>query len=509
MDNYLRSPKRESTLLFLLIAVFTLTRLPLLFFLPLVQDEAIYSIMIEEQAHHPTLIPTLFLQSVSWKPILFYWVYASLSRIPLALGFPLEAVYRFPSFIFGLLTIVPLFLLLRKAGASESIAFFSVLIFLISMPSLYPNGAAITDTLFFFLAVCSLYLYADENSPLGGSRFLAAGAFAFLAFFTKYIVAFMIPVLAVAFFLSKKDERAPLSIASLTGLLKNRLLVLSLLAVPLALIAHLALLDSAGLAKELYISEFQIHSGGDGLSTQFSMLIGSLRVLMMGAGLWFALSLFGFWRFWKENLFMSAWFLLTIFPILSGYFMVWYYLPVMPAIAYFAAMALLKWDKIEKPDMFFMLFFTVILVLTLISIIYSYITIYSDFSPQKEAAMLLQGKSGVLVLGGYAPSIPAYLALYDAGRSGTQDFGWILNQDGLGRAQALSFLSDYHTAAYPVTEGSFSAMFTQMGTTFRKASDLTKPNYVVMVREEGINISDADLIYDSTNLQVYRMNTHD
>ena len=100
----------DKSLLIILAALFLLSRIPAMLYMPFVQDESLYSVMIEEQAAHPTLIPTLFGYPVSWKPALFFWTYAALSRVQL----PIELAYRLPSLAFGLLTVIIIGLLVEN-----------------------------------------------------------------------------------------------------------------------------------------------------------------------------------------------------------------------------------------------------------------------------------------------------------------------------------------------------------------------------------------------------------
>ena len=70
--------QKNKTMLFLavLVVFYLITRLPVLDYLPLVQDEALYSIMIEEQRESLTLVPTFLGYEVSWKMAPFFWIYS-------------------------------------------------------------------------------------------------------------------------------------------------------------------------------------------------------------------------------------------------------------------------------------------------------------------------------------------------------------------------------------------------------------------------------------------------
>lgn len=480
---------KDINLILILAAVYILTRLPLLFYLPFIQDEAVYAIMIEEQIQNPTSIPTFLGYPVSWKPPLFFWTYSVLSDLPL----PLEAAYRFPSFIFGLLSLFPLFYLLRNVGCSKSIAFFSLLIFLFSYVAAYPQTTLLTDSLLFFLICSSLYLYSEKK--FGDWCFLAAGVVAFLAFFVKTVVALMIPLLALSLLYAYQREK-----------LRNLLFIISLLAIPLAFFAHFMLLDSVGLAEELYFSEMKGHVVNEGGPMgQLGLLVGSLVLFLPGAGIWFALSLVGLWNNWKENLFMSFWYLMMVFPILFGYFMPWYYLPVMPALAYFSALVLVKWENKEKIDAFFWIFLSGALLLSLLLSSMLYVFTADQFIAQKEAGLLLTGKENVLIIGQYAPAIPAYKVLTERESGESLDFGWVLGHRNFSNEEAFDYVEDYNTEKYDVIDGSFSSIFTRHDINFRKDTDLTEFDYVVAIEQDGFNLPFAEPIYNNSDIVIFKV----
>lgn len=484
-------PKNDRTLILILVAIYLLTRLPLLQFLPLVQDENLHSIMAEEQAEHLTLIPTFMGYPVSWKPAPFIWAYSALSRMPL----PIEARYRLPSLLFGLITIPPLFLLLRNLGLSRNLAFFSILMFLFSLVSLYPDDAMHADAMAFFFTTCSLYLYTMQDPKIQKNwMFVLAALFAGLAFLTKLVVAFIIPVLAVVYFYDKDKSRKTF---------RNPFFLLSLLVVPLLFILYFFLLESAGLGQESYVLDIVGKMANpQGIGSQANSFFGSFYVVLVGLGLWFALSLFGFKRYWKGNLTMAAWYVLTLFPFLTSSYMPWYYLPVMPAIAYFAAMLLIVDEGKERTDGFFAMIFGIMLVISAVICLSFYSGLYSSFLPQKEAGLLLAGKENVIVLGSYAPGIISYKMITEIDTMGRPlDIGWILYTNDSEELNS-EFLKNYSSDRYPVRQGSFSLMFHSLEI-FRKDTNITKPEYVVTVYLENATVANASLIYNRSRILVY------
>ncbi|MDD5171471.1 MAG: hypothetical protein PHF60_00350 [Candidatus ainarchaeum sp.] len=486
----IRLPESDRSLLLILAILYLVTRLPTIFYLPFVQDEALYAVMIQEQIGNASLIPTFLSYPVSWKPPLFFWTYAAFTG-PLLEVLPMEAAYRLPSLIFGLAAILPLYFLLRNAGASRNLAFFTILISLFALPSLYPQAALLIDSLLFLLICSSLYLYTERN--LGAWRFIPAGAIVFAAFFAKLVVAFIIPILAVAY-LYLNDKKS----------LHNPLFILSLLAAPAAFLLHFTILQSSGLEGDAYISDVGGHLfGSDGIAVQ---VLGSLSMFLSGAGIWFALSIFGLWKHWRDNLFMAGWYCLIILPIMGGYFMPWYYLPVLPAISYFAAITLLKWDGKEKPDRFFFIIMVMLLCLSAVLLAFIYSGINSDFIAQKEAGLMLSGKENVLVVGNYAPGVLAYKMLsekQDYGRS--LDVAWIQAADNFTADMASAYIHDYHTDAYPVSDGSFSGIFYRKDRSYRKDSNITMPEYVAIIGPYGSAHAVVDVLYNRSNIIIYKV----
>lgn len=486
MESPIKLPENGRNLLLILIAIFLITRIPLLFYLPFVQDEALYAVMVAEQVEHPTSIPTFLGYPVSWKPVPFFWIHVPFYELPLQL----EAKLRLPSLLAGLLSIPVLFRLFGNLGLSNNARFFTMLFFLFSLVTSYPHAALLLDSIMFLLISSSLLLYSERQ--LGQWRFIGAAALAFLAFFIKLVVAFMIPILAVAYFLTY-DRKT----------LRNPLFVLSLLAVPAAMAFHYLAYDAAGLAHELYFSDV----GGKLLSTaglegQLKTSLIAIGILIEGAGIWFALSLFGFLRYWKDNIFMSVWYVLSIFPMLSGAFMPWYFLPVAPAIAYFGLMLLLMWKGKERLDTLFWAFLSMALVLTLALTAFIYVfELNNRFLPQKEAGLLMAGKDNVVVMGIYNPGIISYKMLSE---DEPKDFGWLLIPRNVSDDAFEDYIRDYHTDTYPLQQGSFSSMFTSVKT-FRKDSNISDAEYYVLVGERNISVPDSELIYEKSEIKIYEV----
>jgi len=479
----LRLPEEDRALLILLALAFLATRLPVLGYLPFVQDEGIYAIMIDEQAQHPTLVPTFLGHEVSWKPAPFFWAYAALSRLPL----PLEIAYRFPSLLFGLLTIFPLYHLMRNAtGAGPKTAFAATLAFLLSSVSIYPDTSLLTDTLSFLFICSSLYLYTEKK--FDDKRFIAAGALAAAAFSIKLVVAGIVPVLAVAYFWFRGEK----------DVLSRPLFLASLLGVPLAAAVVFVSLQGGSMAHQLFFSDIIGHLiGAQSPSGPRDLPNIVASIAFASPGPWLLLSLIGVAKFWRTERFMALWWLILIFPMSASVFQPWYYLPVMPAIAYFAVRA------VERRGITGAAIFAMCAMLALALLLFTDGLSYQQYMPQKEAGMLLAGKENALVIGNYAPGIAAYKMATEQRTLGrTLDFGWVLTPPGF--RDLGEFSRDYWTAKYPVQDGSFGGMFTT-GDIFRKETNITKFQYIAISSQGDYSVTGAEKLMDSPSIKVYRV----
>lgn len=483
--DFLEDERRS---LLFLAAIYLALRLPVLLAMPLVQDESIYAIMAEEQAAHPTLVPTFLGYPVSWKPAPFFWLLSAASLLPL----PLEASYRVFSLVAGLATLLCLQRIFSNCGMDKAISFLTLLIFTISFISINPDTSILLDSLNFLLASLSILSYTEKG--LGRWRFIAAALFAFSAFFVKLVVAFMIPVLAAAYFW-QKDRK----------ILKDPLFLLSLLAVPLAMAIHAMALGQAGLLGEFLAGNIGGHTAGEaGLLGQAALVRSALMALILsGAFIWFAFSLTGFAKNWKSSPFMSAWYALTIFPLLSAAYLPWYYLPVMPAISYFAVLSLALDSGKRKTDRFFKAFFSILVIITLAMTLIAYST-FGEYFEHRELGALLSGKENVLIIGQYRPGIVAYKILPEMRSGKPLDFGWIVIPERMGNGEIPRFVKDYHDDSSPVVDGSFGSFFS-VKEIFRKDTNITKFEYVAVGGPADITLDGYELVGNWSDASLYRL----
>ena len=463
--------------------------------MPLMLDESLYSVMISEQSSHMSLIPTFLDYPMSWKPAPFFWLYGLMANPLLAAGLPLELAFRFPSLLFGLLSLLPLYLVLRKAGASKGVALLSLAVFISSGISIYPQSTLLTDAPLFLCIILSLFLYMEDR--FGRWRFLAAGLFAFLAFFFKLVFAFMPPVLAIAWFLIK-DRKT----------LRDPVFLLSLCIPFGAMVLQYALLQNVGLGNELFIGDIGGHLvSNQGLGGQISGIYNSVSIFFLFSPIFVGLFVIGLMKYWRENLFMTFWACLTAIPLLSNLTMPWYFLPVLPAIAFFSVMLLVREGRHEKIDFFLLLTVGMLALASLAFFYYIEYSQYPAFMAQKDAGLIISGKPNVLIIGSYKPSIIAYKMESEYLSLGAPlDFGWIDLQDNTNSSMIADLVKDYHSTKYNMTDGSFSSAFTAI-INFRKDTNLTRFDYIVMAGRGDYVPPDSTLLYsnNATNISVYKV----
>lgn len=482
--------KNQQIFAIAIIILYLITRILPAVYLPLIQDEGLYSIMIEEQMHQPSVVPTFLGEVVSWKPAPFFWVYGILSRIELV---NMEFTYRLPSIIFGLLSLAPLYFFLKKVEESENVILTTILIFVLCLPSIYSNSTVLLDSLNFLVIMTAIYTYSEKK--LGTKRFLLGGSLTFAAFFFKHIIALTIPALVIPYFYFYEKEK-----------LFDRIFLASLLMLPIAFLVNHIILDSTGLSSQLY-SAITRHVGDNGTSivTGIQTLIASLYYLMIGFGLWFGLAIVGLIKEWRSKKIMVIWFIPVILCTISAGSMPWYFLPYMPAVAYFAAVCLLRPTGKETVDILPIFFTAVIVIIALTSTYYFYTEIKNIYEPQRLAASFLSGKSDTLIIGDYNPSIMSYLVLKDITKTGNEpEFGWIilgLKNETKNRLFFDHLKTNYHYQSEEITNG-FGGMFSGEGI-FRRPTNKSNFRYVTVIGNYTLNQS---LAYNtSSNIKIYEV----
>jgi hypothetical protein len=478
--------ENEKKLLVILVLFFLVTRFALINYLPLIQDENIYSIMIEEQIDNPTLVPTFLGYEVGWKPPIFFWVYGLFAMVLSQLPVSIEVVYRLPTLIFGLINLILVFKITKEITKKNEIAFFTAFIYEFIFLVIYTDLIVMTDILAvtFILASILTYLYAQDNHKL----FLLAGLFSFLAFFTKQVNALVAPIFIFAYFFQTNKK-----------ILSNPMFIISLIAVPLAFLTNYIMFSSSEQAYAVYsdLIEKKIIS-----SLNLQSFYGSIGPFYLLVSIWIPLSLFGFIKHWRKNLAMSIWYALTIFPLVAGFYMPFYYLPIIPPLAFFSALILLYNEKNELTvDKFFYFILGLMLIIGLIVGSYFYVEMKNAYSDQKDAGMFIASKKNVMIVGEYNPGIFGYKMLLDKRKNGEwPEVGWIITS---GEEKNLKpFLSDYHYEGSSVVDGNFAKMYFEANT-YRKDTNLTNFDYVVIVSDENVSF-EGFLVLNQSNIKIFK-----
>jgi len=476
----------EKKLLAVLALLYLVTRLALINYLPLIQDENIYSIMIEEQIDNPTLVPTFLGYEVGWKPPIFFWVYGLFAILLKPLPIPLEMVYRLPSLIFGLINLILVFKITKKLTEKTEVAFFTALIYELTFLVIYTDLIVMTDILAmtFILASILAYLHARSDHWL----FILAGIFSFLAFFTKLVNAFVAPIFIIVYFFQTDRKH-----------LTNQLFLISLAAIPLAFLANFMMISNSEQAYAVFsnLIEEKIVS-----SLNFESFYGSVGPFYLLVSIWLPLSLFGFIKYWKKNIAMAVWYALTIFPIVAGFYMPFYYLPIIPPFAFFSALVLLTNEKNELTiDAFFFFVLSLMLIVGLVIGSYFYIEMKNAYIDQKDAGIFIASKENVEILGEYNPGIFGYKMLLDKRESGKwPEVGWIITRGDENNLNPL--ISDYHHEDSDIVDGDFSRMYFDE-TTFRKDTNIDEFKYIVLVSDEYISLN-ATEIFKRSVIKIYK-----
>jgi hypothetical protein len=469
-----------------LTVIYILTRLPLLGYLPFIQDEAIYTIMIGEQHDHPTIIPTLFGYPISWKMAPFFWLYSFLTGFTQWFG-P-EAGFRIPSMVFGYLCLVPLYLIMRHFS-DDARAFLSCILYLVSFVSIYPNTSLLIDSPAFLIILLSLYFYVVKGNPLAG------GAFAAIAFTFKLVTAFISPILAIGYFvlIGKKEMAA------------DKMFVASLALPLLAALGNYLLLSPFGGGDQVYFEELLPRLLSSGVQVDlFTRLSMSLNTLAYSMGPVFLLSIFGFVKNWRNHRFMSFYYALAILPFLAATQYPWYYLPVLPAVAFFAALAVYDSRKGWKGNLAGLIIAAAACAVSLMLVWGAYLALHNLHGAEKTAGDILAGKENVLIIGHFKPGILAYKELGERRTLDRPlDYGFILGPPSFGGDDAAAFVRDYNTAAVPAENGSFSGMYTS-SSIFRKDTHVTSFDYLVLSGDLGFSLNGPEILLQDGDIIIYK-----
>jgi hypothetical protein len=475
-----------------------MVRLPFLSTLPLMKDEVVYSIMIEEQVEQKTMIPTLFGYEVPWKPPLFFWTYSLI--VPLLKNpdffnvLPLEAIYRLPTLFFGLINLILFYYIMKRMVGKGPELFLTTFIFNVMLFTVYITNTVLLDTYTFTFIFLALLCYLKKEWPQW--RFIVAGILVFLGFMTKLLLAAVAPVIALIYFFFNDRK-----------VLFNPLFVISLLAVPIAAFSFYSMFENRELPTNVYLID--IFGKFFLTGTLIEQLKASFSMFFFTTNIWFALSLFGLYKYWKDNLTMSTWYALIVIPLFAAPFMPWHFFMIIPPVVYFAAKVLLYENKKLKLDAFFVFGLSIVLIISIFFTNWFYLDFSRSYRAEREVGDFLAFKENVAVIGDYTPTIISNKILTEKLYNGSYlDFGWIFftkevaNKSEWEPTVISDFAKDYHTKKYETYDGDFSMMFWKRGI-FRKDTNISKFDYIVITGYANAS-ADGELIYNRDGIRIYK-----
>jgi hypothetical protein len=174
--------------------------------------------------------------------------------------------------------------------------------------------------------------------------------------------------------------------------------------------------------------------------------------------------------------FVTFWFIMSIPMFLIAASLNWYFLPFLPAICYFALLAIGPLDRFGK------IAIVVFLVVNLAAIIYHTNDLKQAYHEESEVGRFLAGKENVAFIGGYAPGAFTYKILEEEkmyGKGNSLDFGWV---EGVGMSKEMYdvFVSDYHSDKFPVLENEYNTMFSRAAL-YRRVTNISNFSYLVIM----------------------------
>ncbi|VVC03739.1 Dolichyl-phosphate-mannose-protein mannosyltransferase [Candidatus Bilamarchaeum dharawalense] len=471
----------------ILALAYLVIRIPIIASVPLMQDESFYSVMIEEQISHLTTVVTLFNEPVGWKPPLFFWISGFFVQFLRDLPIPIEAVYRIPNVLFGLVNTILVFFIFEKITKKKDEAFLMALAYLTIGINIHSELRVLTDTM------CGTFIFAGVLCYINGLKdsklFLLGGVCTFLAYFVKQHNAAIVPIIAVAYFFQCDRKK-----------LLTPLFLLSLAAFPLAIIIEdMNFGFSAGGVTTVVAGNTLIKN------LKWESVVASIIGIYPYAVVLLTLSVFGIWKSWKENFAMSVWYLLMAFPLIAGTYMPFYFYSVVPPIAYFAIKYLSKDGHKTKMDKFFYVIYSIGLVLGLILGIMAHFQYQEAFQIQKNAGEFLAGKENVMIIGMYYPGVPAYKMLEERRANGSWlDYGLII--PGNVTTQTLqAFVDNYWVENDRVEDANFRWAFVNPDRIYRKNTSVDHFDYICLLGNMTENVTvNGEMVYQEETIRVYK-----
>jgi len=318
-------------------------------------DEAAYAEIIEEFIRSPSPIPHYMGHIVSWKPPLGFATYSALVVALQAINpnIPIEIVYRVPALIFGVLSTIALYFMVRKLYDEET-AFVSSLIFSATAISVALSETILLDQLVLFLLLVGVVVFMEGRRD--AKYFYYSAFIGALIFLTKSIMAFLLPVLAIAYYFGDRE------------LGKNprlgKAFLISLSTVPLTMFLYaVVFFVSAPVGRGGDITVSYVYDFFRAYSYQRTALFLHSAEFIRLTAIWCVLFFAGLLTMKlksREDRFIFIWLLLMLVFLGAGQFYVWYYLQVLPPFTVVCAKALLqvKRNKLFIPALLLLFIFS-------------------------------------------------------------------------------------------------------------------------------------------------------
>jgi 4-amino-4-deoxy-L-arabinose transferase-like glycosyltransferase len=361
---------------------------------PFHNDEAVYAEIIDEFIRNPAPVPYFMGHITSWKPPLGFAVYSLFIYLFNAVqpGMAIEILYRLPPLIFGVLSAIALYFMARKLYGEE-VALLSSLIFAINPIAIVVSDTLILETIASFLLISGILLYMEGEKD---RRYMYyAGLIAALLFFTKTILAFLLPALGIAYYFGSRKMSHDAEM--------GRSFLISLSGVPLAMLLYAIIfqiyapLGQGADIRVSYIYDMFRAYPQTGLSlltntVQFLKLTLPWSIMFFGGLLLMNIKK-------REDRFLYLWLVLMLVFLGAGQFYTWYYIYILPPFSIICSRAALQ----IKNSKFFVPVLFLLLILSLPNVSNPEFTDYqlsasSVIAERVEAGYFLRNATNVMMI---------------------------------------------------------------------------------------------------------------
>jgi hypothetical protein len=355
--------------------------------LPVVDDAGLYSEIILEV--EKTGRATYLGYKETWKSPIFFYIYAFFDRFFNFLSFNPSLMVSFPCVLFFLISVF-FFYKICRLFFDEKFSAIATLVFSINPLSAFIFSTPYIEAELMAFLLPSIYFYILS---LKKSYFLVpAGILFAISFGIKTFEALIIPILAIFYFLEQKASKQ-----------KIFLLFCSFSFVIVPIILNFSFFGT-GEMFSYDIRRFFINP-------QNLIIFYYYFILLL-----FPYSIFSLFEFLKEKStrIFDLWFSFIFLISISANVYLWYYSPILPAIAVLATKFIRKGSKLDYLLVSFLLVYSLFVSFYVVKgIKTTSINPTSHYGGEEEvkAAEILANKSNVLLLF-YSPTFVYYYSFY-------------------------------------------------------------------------------------------------